>query len=516
MKKKVPYLLLVAVSFFIVSAVTAQPTVPAPTPPARSNAHVISIFSDAYTNVAGTNFNPWWGQSTVVTPIQIQQDNVLRFANLNYQGFQLQNPVNALTMNRLHVNVWTSDATTFRITPISPGPRERLVNCTPLVLNQWNTFVIDLTAFTGVNFSEIFQFKFEGNGTVFIDNLYFFDSNAAVDNVAPTQFSAVLGAVTSDGVQLLMTATDNSGAVNFEVSYGANVITAGAVSGTQRSLVIDNLLPSTAYSFSIVAKDASGNIASNSPIVLSAITLPPIPAAPAPIHAAHSVLSIFSDAFGSAAPSVNFFPGWGQSTVATIITLGGNNNTLKYSNLNYQGIEFGVDVNAATMTHLNIDVYTENETSLQITPISNAPVREFLIPLTPLNLFTWNRFNIPLSVFTGVDRNTLFQFKFVGSGGRTIYVDNLYFHNNVVLSVNQMKLAGLKVYPTVFTNQVKVDAESNIQDVVVRSITGQMVYMLSPNQKNATLDLPHLSQGTYILSVTLTDGRKATQKISKF
>ena len=42
------------------------PTVAAPTP-TRNAADVISIFSDAYTNVAGTDFNPNWGQATIVS-----------------------------------------------------------------------------------------------------------------------------------------------------------------------------------------------------------------------------------------------------------------------------------------------------------------------------------------------------------------------------------------------------------------------------------------------------------------
>ena len=47
-----------------------EPTAAAPTPPARAAADVVSIFSGAYTNITGTDFNPNWGQSTVVTTIE--------------------------------------------------------------------------------------------------------------------------------------------------------------------------------------------------------------------------------------------------------------------------------------------------------------------------------------------------------------------------------------------------------------------------------------------------------------
>src|SRR5690606_30308808 len=39
----------------------------AATPPSVDASEVISIFSDAYTDVPGTDFNPNWGQSTQVT-----------------------------------------------------------------------------------------------------------------------------------------------------------------------------------------------------------------------------------------------------------------------------------------------------------------------------------------------------------------------------------------------------------------------------------------------------------------
>lgn len=515
MKKTILFLFFVSGMLSLTSSLIAQPTVSAPRPPARTAAKVISIFSDAYTSVTGTDFNPFWSQSTVVSTIKIGEDNILKYANLNYQGTQLTGQVNALTMNKLHVDVWTSDGTQFQITPISPGPKEKLVTATPLVQNQWNSFDIDLSLFTGVNFAEIFQFKIVGNGTVYIDNLYFYDNTATVDTEAPTAFSATKGTVGSDMVELLMTASDNSGAVNFEITYGTTTVTVGGVSGVQKAHTIGNLQGATNYSFSIVAKDATGNTAANSPIVVTATTLAPIPAAPAPIHAASGVVSVFSDIYVSAAPNANFFPGWGQSTIATIVDLGGTNKTLKYSNLNYQGAEFGVNVNASAASYLHIDVYTENETALQITPISSAPVQEFLLAVSPLNQFTWNRYDIPLSSFTGVDKSKIFQFKFVGSGGKTIYVDNIYFHNNVVSSINNPITEQLRVYPAVVNENLTVETESTIRTITVTSITGQKLIVQNPGQNTSSVDMSQLSKGNYFVTIELENGQTAVRKIIK-
>jgi hypothetical protein len=66
--------------------VATAPAAAAPTPPARDAADVISIFSGAYTDIAGSNFFPDWGQSTVVTTEVIAGDDTLKYANLNYEG----------------------------------------------------------------------------------------------------------------------------------------------------------------------------------------------------------------------------------------------------------------------------------------------------------------------------------------------------------------------------------------------------------------------------------------------
>ena len=56
----------------------------APTP-SKAAADVISVYSDAYTSIA-TNLNPDWGQQTQTAEVQIDGNNTLEYANLNYQG----------------------------------------------------------------------------------------------------------------------------------------------------------------------------------------------------------------------------------------------------------------------------------------------------------------------------------------------------------------------------------------------------------------------------------------------
>lgn len=97
--------------------------------------------------------------------------------------------------------------------------------------------------------------------------------NVAVDNQAPTNFTAAVGNITSSSIELLLNASDNFGTVNYNINYGSNSINTFGTSGVQKSVIIPNLSPNTNYTFSISAADPTGNNAANNAIVLNATTL---------------------------------------------------------------------------------------------------------------------------------------------------------------------------------------------------------------------------------------------------
>lgn len=96
--------------------------------------------------------------------------------------------------------------------------------------------------------------------------------NTTPDTQAPTNFTGSIGIITGNSVELLLNATDNSGTVNYNVNYGSGTNSTSFSSGIQKSVVIYGLSPSTNYTFSVTASDASGNTAINNPIVLNATT----------------------------------------------------------------------------------------------------------------------------------------------------------------------------------------------------------------------------------------------------
>ena len=56
----------------------AQPSYP-PNSPTRNAADVISLFSDTYTNVSGTDWFPNWGQATVVSDVTIYGNTIKKY-----------------------------------------------------------------------------------------------------------------------------------------------------------------------------------------------------------------------------------------------------------------------------------------------------------------------------------------------------------------------------------------------------------------------------------------------------
>ena len=157
------------------SAAPTAPTSAAPTPPARDAAEVLSVYSGAYAQIAGVNLNPNWGQSTVVTQVVIEGNDTLKYANLNYQGTDWAgSPIDVTGMSSLHLDVWTTDVASLKVSIISPG-LENPVTLTPTA-GAWNSFDIDLSLYTVPDKSAIIQIKIEGTptgGTVYLDNIYF-------------------------------------------------------------------------------------------------------------------------------------------------------------------------------------------------------------------------------------------------------------------------------------------------------------------------------------------------------
>ncbi|MCU4174425.1 glycosyl hydrolase [Carboxylicivirga sp. N1Y90] len=124
----------------------------------------------------------------------------------------------------------------------------------------------------GSTISVACKFAFAGGLAVTKYIQYVVGDNCQPDNEAPTAFTASVGEVTQSSVEILLNATDNSGALLYKISYNGITKTTTGISGEETSYKITALNPETSYSFSVTASDNSGNDAANNPIVLNATT----------------------------------------------------------------------------------------------------------------------------------------------------------------------------------------------------------------------------------------------------
>ena len=170
----------------------SSPENPAPTPTETS---VLSLYSDAYTNVEVDTWRTDWSQSTYEATT-IKGNATLKYTNLGFNGIEtIKKPVNASSMTTLHMDVWTPNITVFNVKLVSfmgdgfggaNGDSEANINAN-LVANQWNKISIPLKDFTTAglkSLEDLSQFIFTstpfGSGIAFVDNIYFSGSPSAV------------------------------------------------------------------------------------------------------------------------------------------------------------------------------------------------------------------------------------------------------------------------------------------------------------------------------------------------
>ena len=190
---------------------------------------------------------------------------------------------------------------------------------------------------------------------------------------------------------------------------------------------------------------------------LGSINITSIGLAPDPTLVAANVISIFSDKYTN--KPVDYFNGYWQYST----TLGQSdikvkeNNIIKYTKLNFVGIEFqgSKTVNAATMTHFHIDIFVEDAIQtgdfirVQLQDLGtdnvfgggNDKSGSLTINATSnpaLKNGGWISLDLPFSSFPGLStRSNLAQIVLVTDGTtptgpgkiENIFVDNIYFHN---------------------------------------------------------------------------------------
>lgn len=164
--------------------------------PSRSQANVISLFSDAYTNVPVNYYNGYWQpwQTTVSNDFSVSGDNILSYGIFNFVGIEFSAPtINANNMTHFHLDVYFPGAVTsgrqLRVIVVDFGAngaysggddtRHSTTFTTPTLVSQnWVSIDIPFSAMPGLaSRSHLAQIILEGGdgSALYVDNMYFYN-----------------------------------------------------------------------------------------------------------------------------------------------------------------------------------------------------------------------------------------------------------------------------------------------------------------------------------------------------
>jgi hypothetical protein len=165
---------------------SAVPSIAAPTP-SLDEANVISLFSNAYTDVPVDTWLTVWSAGALLDTM-IQGDDVKKYSELSFVGIEtIMNQIDITTMTHFHTDIWTADATQIKIKIVDFGAdgaydggddtEHEIVIDNP-AQEEWISLDLPLSDFTGLttrlNIAQyIYSAAPTSQATVFMDNVYF-------------------------------------------------------------------------------------------------------------------------------------------------------------------------------------------------------------------------------------------------------------------------------------------------------------------------------------------------------
>ncbi|MBK8828752.1 MAG: hypothetical protein IPO26_19295 [Saprospiraceae bacterium] len=212
-----------------------SPTAAAPTP-TRNAADVVSMFSNAYTNVAVDTWRTDWS-AAVLEDIQIEGNDTKKYSNLDFVGIEtVTKQIDITAMNHFHIDMWTPNMTTFRVKLVDFGAdaafgggddTEHEVIFDNVVANRWNSLDIPLTQFANLMGKQhiaqiIFSGLPAGGGTVYIDNVFFF--NGVIQLPSPTTAAPTPTRNAADVVSMYSNAYTNVAVDTWRTDWSAAVL----------------------------------------------------------------------------------------------------------------------------------------------------------------------------------------------------------------------------------------------------------------------------------------------------
>ena len=509
-----------AFSFFVVLKTYAQPSSPAATPPARNSTDVISLYSGAYTNVDSTDFFPGWGQTTIISEFYVGTDTMIKYSNFNYEGIQLKKGIDVSNMTKLHIDFWSTNCTAFEVSLINTTPAptvEQAFTVTP-TLAGWSSFDIDLSSYNNIALHNVGQIKlvttpFGGTPgpTVYLDNIYFYKSATT-----PTITNFTIPSKNVGNAPFIITAPTSNSTGTF--SYTSSNPAVATVLGS--TITVVGIGNTTIKATQAAAGGYTVGTKSTMFTVNSGLAGAPTTAAPTPTKLPANVISLYSNAYTNVTVDT-WSAVWDQADVADVQIVG--NDTKKYTNLVYAGIEFtNNQVNATNANFFHIDIWTPNGTSFKVKLVDfgangtygGGDDVEYEYTCLPPAYSTWVSYDIPMSAFTTLTTKAHIAQLIISSSASTVYVDNVFFWaNTAVLPVSLQSFTANKGENNVNLNWNSSNEVNLLSYIVERSFdnktfeTIQSVKATRSNSYNAIDAKPMNGINYYRLKMIDNNGK---------
>ena len=249
----------------------------------------------------------------------------------------------------------------------------------------------------------------------------------------------------------------------------------------------------------------------------------PMVAAPTPTYNATNVISMFSNPYTNVSVDTWQAP-WSQGTLSNLQITG--NDTKKYTNLNFVGIEtLGSNIlNVSAMTHLRIDAWTANITTLKIKLVdfgadmayAGGDDSEHELSFVPI-LEQWNTYDIPLSNFTSLNSTQHIAQLIISAApaaSGVVYIDNVLFRNDNNIGLGENNNNEMEVFPNPTRDELIIRHSEQTTRILLVDCFGQNLMEIIPTSSETTIDLSKFPAGCYLLQSEQAD-QKMTKRIVK-
>ena len=175
-------------------APVTDPTEAAPTPPARETADVVSLFSDAYTDVTLTELPTDWSDVTTFEATTVASDNVWKLSGLEFLGMvtNYDTGIDVSSMEKLHIDYWVptgveNELLVKIVNTVDGGEDVESLGTT--VAGSWQSIDLDMTGFDGGNLAntekitQILIDAVDRAATVYVDNFYFYKEPSTTSDI---------------------------------------------------------------------------------------------------------------------------------------------------------------------------------------------------------------------------------------------------------------------------------------------------------------------------------------------